>query len=200
MIVPPPLAGGLFLSPFSWYDGAMFQKLSQKIVYQNKWTTVFEDEIRLPDGSTSIYGYVQRPNGAGVVVLNPQNEVLMAKQFRYPIQTYEWGLVGGAIDPGETPAEAATREAFEEAGVAVSELEQLGVFYPLSSCSTELVTVFWGRTENTTPEQLRGNQADESMEEIRFIPLAKAIEMIDSGEITEALTCAVLQMVARKLA
>src|SRR5204863_7457976 len=43
-----------------------------------------------------------------------------------------WSLPGGAIDPGESPAEAARREAREEASVEVELLGLAGVFggYP----------------------------------------------------------------------
>jgi 8-oxo-dGTP pyrophosphatase MutT (NUDIX family) len=39
-----------------------------------------------------------------------------------------WGTVGGAVDPGESPAEAAVREAREEIGAEISLGRLLGVF------------------------------------------------------------------------
>jgi 8-oxo-dGTP pyrophosphatase MutT (NUDIX family) len=39
-----------------------------------------------------------------------------------------WGTVGGAVDPGESPAEAGVREAREEIGVAIRLGRLLGVF------------------------------------------------------------------------
>ncbi|HEY3878576.1 MAG TPA: NUDIX domain-containing protein [Trebonia sp.] len=39
-----------------------------------------------------------------------------------------WGTVGGAVDPGESPAEAAVREAREEIGVDIRLGRLLGVF------------------------------------------------------------------------
>jgi 8-oxo-dGTP pyrophosphatase MutT (NUDIX family) len=39
-----------------------------------------------------------------------------------------WQLPGGAVDPGESPQEAAARECLEEAGVVVRIGEVLGVF------------------------------------------------------------------------
>jgi 8-oxo-dGTP pyrophosphatase MutT (NUDIX family) len=43
-----------------------------------------------------------------------------------------WTLPGGAIDPGERPAEAARREALEEASIEIELLAIAGVFggYP----------------------------------------------------------------------
>jgi 8-oxo-dGTP pyrophosphatase MutT (NUDIX family) len=39
-----------------------------------------------------------------------------------------WATIGGSIEPGETPADAAVREFFEEAGALVSIERVLGVF------------------------------------------------------------------------
>jgi ADP-ribose pyrophosphatase YjhB (NUDIX family) len=39
-----------------------------------------------------------------------------------------WMLPGGAVDPGERPAEAARRECLEEAGVEIEPLRILGVY------------------------------------------------------------------------
>jgi len=39
-----------------------------------------------------------------------------------------WDLLGGAVDPGESPAEAAVRESREEIGVEVRLLDLIGVF------------------------------------------------------------------------
>ncbi len=39
-----------------------------------------------------------------------------------------WATIGGAVEPGETPEEAARREVHEEVGLAVTTLEPLGHF------------------------------------------------------------------------
>ncbi len=44
------------------------------------------------------------------------------------IDTGQWAVIGGAIEPDESPQQAAVREAEEEAGVVVELGEILGVF------------------------------------------------------------------------
>jgi 8-oxo-dGTP pyrophosphatase MutT (NUDIX family) len=52
--------------------------------------------------------------------------------------------VAGVIDPGETAEQAAIREAQEEAGVAIRQLEVVTRAYPSSGALAEFIHVFVG--------------------------------------------------------
>lgn len=172
----------------------MFKTLSSKSVYKNKWMEVFEDEVEYPNGSKGIYGYVKRSDGAGVAVVNENNEILLIKQYRYPIKAYEWNIPGGAID-GDDPEAAAKREVKEETGVEVGSVEKLFEGYPLSSCSTEKGYVYLARVENVELVADDVSDDDEMVVEKRFIPIKEALRMVDDGEITDSDTCSIVQMV-----
>lgn len=176
----------------------MFKKLKQKNIYQNKWMTVFEDDIEFPNGSTGIYGYVSRAHGADALVINPQNEVLLVKQYRYPIQDWEWNLPGGGVDENENPEDAVVREVEEETGLKIASVEKIGQFYPLSSCSTEHTSLFLAKVGDEKLE-IKQRVADESIREMKFVSISQALRMIDAGEITDAFTCNALQILARRI-
>jgi 8-oxo-dGTP pyrophosphatase MutT (NUDIX family) len=53
--------------------------------------------------------------GAAGIIFNEQGEVLLQRRG----DTGGWGTPGGAVDPGEEPAEAVIREVFEETGLRV---------------------------------------------------------------------------------
>jgi len=61
-----------------------------------------------------------------VVLHDAQGRVLV--QLREPDKPHGgmWGLVGGHIEPGETPGDAARREVREETGFAVGDLAPFG--------------------------------------------------------------------------
>ncbi|HYG74266.1 MAG TPA: NUDIX domain-containing protein [Planctomycetota bacterium] len=63
------------------------------------------------------------PGVAGIVI-NPAGEVLLQRRS----DNGQWGIPGGAIDPGEEPADAAAREVFEETGVRVIPERVVGVY------------------------------------------------------------------------
>lgn len=63
------------------------------------------------------------PGVAGVVI-NEAGEILLQRRS----DNGQWGLPGGAIDPGEEPADAVVREVFEETGVQVIPERLVGIY------------------------------------------------------------------------
>jgi len=92
-------------------------------VYQNKYYSIsrvtadfgrFFKEYFVTD-----YGV-----GVGVLVIDGQS-VLLTCQYRLLINDLSWEIPGGAIDAGESPEAAASRECLEETGVICKNLKPL---------------------------------------------------------------------------
>ncbi len=62
--------------------------------------------------------------GCGVLIENDKGQVLLQKRS----DTGEWCVPGGAMEPGETFVESATRELYEEVGIRVSDLKLFGLY------------------------------------------------------------------------
>jgi 8-oxo-dGTP pyrophosphatase MutT (NUDIX family) len=62
-------------------------------------------------------------SGASVFAFDDQGRVLLGQE-----PGGMWSSIGGAIEPGERPADAAVREFWEEAGALVEIVRVLGVF------------------------------------------------------------------------
>lgn len=79
-----------------------------------------------------------------------QDAVLLTEQFRPNVYASgslsPWVLepVSGLIDPGETPEDAAQREAMEETGVTLDGLEHVNSSYSSTGSSTEFVHMYVG--------------------------------------------------------
>lgn len=104
--------------------------------------------------------------GASVVVVNEAGEILLLRRA----DTGDWSVPAGAIDPGEQPADAAIREAYEEAGVKI-ELDRLAgvalhpVTYPNGDQCQYLNVWFRGRPVGGSPRPLDGEAL-----EVRWFP------------------------------
>ena len=86
----------------------------------------------------------------------------------------QWLLVGGTIEPGETPADAAIREMWEETGVVVKLTKLVGVFggvdyivrYQNGDITSYVTTVFEAAVEDDSIVP----KADEAeLLEVRFV-------------------------------
>lgn len=91
--------------------------------------------------------------------------------------------IAGGIDAGETPEEAARREALEEAGLEVGHMEPIAEVYPTSGSSTEFFFLFLGLADLPDEAAGAGGLADED-EDIRshiwsFDELMKRVLMFD---------------------
>ncbi|AFZ66423.1 NUDIX domain-containing protein [Deinococcus peraridilitoris] len=62
---------------------------------------------------------------AAALVTNTDNEVLLVRQN---YGRHFWGAPGGIVDPGETPMQAARREAAEEAGIDIEITAVVGIY------------------------------------------------------------------------
>ncbi|MEH7225247.1 NUDIX hydrolase [Bacillus sp. JJ1566] len=59
--------------------------------------------------------------GSTVIVKNKEGKILL----QHRSDTYEWGLPGGAMEPGENLEETAKRELFEETGLVAEIYEHI---------------------------------------------------------------------------
>ena len=83
----------------------------------------------LSDGEMVTRDLVRRPT-ARLLPVSPAGEVLLLldQDPGHP-GIVRWGTIGGALDPGESLAQAAVREMFEETGVRIDVADLVGPFY-----------------------------------------------------------------------
>lgn len=77
--------------------------------------------IQLPDGAViDDWTWVQTPDFVNVAVVDTDGQFVLFRQSKYALQQTQWGdslaPVGGYVDDGETPLQAAKREVLEELG------------------------------------------------------------------------------------
>lgn len=122
-----------------------------------------------------------------------RNRVLVVEQFRAgPFargdgQPWQIEAIAGRIDPGETPEQAARREAVEEAGLDLGALHLVAGYYPSPGALTEYITSYVAVTD--LPDDAAGvfGLAEEH-EDIRghLVAFDLLLALIDSGEIANS--------------
>ena len=138
-----------------------------------------------PDGQPGIYGVVETPVATGVVALTDADEVVLVGQWRYALHGWSWEIIEGGSEPGEPPLEAARRELREEGGLVAAHWSPLGGEVHLSNSFTdERAHVFLA----TELSEVEAEPDATEVLELRREPLPACLEMVDSGEITDAMT------------
>ncbi|MDV6011798.1 NUDIX hydrolase [Haloechinothrix sp. LS1_15] len=124
-------------------EPARITTVGTRQVYVNDWMSVREDAIRRQDGSTGIYGVVDKPSYALVIPLDG-DRVRLVEQYRYPIGLRRWEFPQGTA-PGQDGIAAerlAARELQEETGLLAGTMTELGMLDLAPGLSTQRGHVF----------------------------------------------------------
>jgi 8-oxo-dGTP pyrophosphatase MutT (NUDIX family) len=159
--------------------------LGRRVVYENAWIAVREDQVLRPDGRPGIYGVVHFKNRAvGVLPVDERGRIWLVGQYRYTLGRYSWEIPEGGGAGAEPVEETARRELREETGLIAGRLELLAVAHLSNSVSDEVATIFRGT------ELVTGSSAPEATEriQVRRVEWAEAWEMLQSGAITDSMS------------
>lgn len=170
-----------------------WRRLARGVAYQNRWITVWHDEVLGPNGGRRPYGVVHFQGiAAGIVALDAEARVLLVGQHRYPLDEYSWEIPEGGVPAGEDLLAGAKRELREETGVTAAHWRELGRFHLSNSVTDEVGVLFVAtdlRQEAPDPE-------DTEQLAVRWVPFAEALAMTLDGRISDALAVIGIQRVA----
>ena len=122
-----------------------------------------------------------------------RDRVLLIEQYRAGPQArgdrQPWSLeaVAGRIDPGETPEQAARREAVEEAGLVLQDLRFVARYYPSPGAVSEYLYSYVALTD--LPDGIAGVFGlEHETEDIRghLIQFDRLLDLVQTGEIENA--------------
>ena len=144
----------------------------------------------------------ERGNAVGVLPYEPVSDsIILIEQFRAGSlrdETSPWmmELVAGIVEPSEGPEEVARREAIEEAGCELSELELIASYYPSAGACSEHVVLYMGRALSDGAGEVLGLDTEGEDILVHRLPRAEVMAMLARGEINNGHTLVALQWLA----
>ncbi|MCS7174278.1 NUDIX domain-containing protein [Pseudothermotoga sp.] len=162
--------------------------LVSRTVFAGKIITVKVDQVELGNGRTSSREVVLHPGAVAVLPLFESGEVVLVKQFRYPIGEELLEVPAGKLDRDESTDECALRELREETGLLSRKLSYLGFIYTSPGFSSEKIHLYLAEDLMQLEQQL---DPDEILETVK-LPLNEAVRMCQEGKINDAKTVALI--------
>lgn len=146
------------------------------------------DRLEIPGRGEIQYSYLERGESVIVVPVTTAGEVVMIRQYRYPVDESCLELPAGVCrDTGGQPLEAVARkELHEEVGATAGSLEYISWFYSSSSISDEVCHIFLAR--GVALDHAAETEPGEHLEPL-LVPVAEAVRLAREGRMKTG-TCA----------
>ena len=101
--------------------------------------------------------------------------------------------VAGIIEKGERPEDVVRREAIEETGCPIGEIEPICHYLVSPGGTSESVFVFCGRVDASSASGVYGLTDEHENIRVFTLPAAEAFALIDTGRVINAMTIIALQ-------
>ncbi len=168
--------------------------MSRRLVHRGRAFELYVERVELPGGQRIELDVVRHPGAAAVVPFSADDEVLLIHQWRHAAGGRIWEVPAGKLD-GEAPDACARRELEEEAGMRAGRLEPLGAIWTTPGFTDERIHLFAAFDLEPVERRL---DPDEVIDVVR-VPLARALEMVWSGELSDAKSALALVHAAHRL-
>jgi ADP-ribose pyrophosphatase len=163
-------------------DNLFEKKVSSEQIFKGKILTLFYDKVELPNGIIGTREKVSHPGAVAVVPVNKKDEIILVKQYRYPVEKILIEIPAGKLDNREPALECAERELHEEAGVVNGALAHLATIYTSPGFSDEKMDIFIA----TEFEEKENNPDQDEFLHIFKAKISECLEMIENGTISDA--------------
>jgi ADP-ribose pyrophosphatase len=158
--------------------------LDSRLAFEGKFLRLYVDHVRSSDGHVSTREYVRHPGAVMVIPLLDSGEVILERQFRYPMGRAMVEYPAGKVDAGEQALSCAQRELLEETGYRAERWSYLGGLHNAIAYSDEKIEMFLA--EGLSYEGARLD-AGETLE-VFTAPWQELLAAVRDGRVTDVKT------------
>ncbi|PTE93811.1 ADP-ribose pyrophosphatase [Staphylococcus equorum] len=168
----------------------LFEKtLHKESIYKGAIIDLEVHDIELPDGQTSKRELVYHNGAVAVCAINPDNQVILVRQYRKPAEKTLLEIPAGKLEINEERESAAKRELEEETGYIAENLELITEMYGSPGFSNEKISIYLAKDLKIGEMNLD----DDEFIEIETYNIEEITIMLQNKEIEDAKTIIALQ-------
>ena len=171
------------------------KKIRKNPYYKGRAVNFNVDTVRLPDGKTAVREYLDHPGAVAVLPILKNGNIVMVRQYRYPIQTAPLEIPAGKMhSKRDNPLARAKAELKEETGYT-GKINKMLSFWPCCAFSNEELHIYLAK------DLKKGKACPDEDEFLRVeeVPFVKALKLAKSGKIKDAKTVIAILHYASKV-
>ena len=175
-----------------------FELLRREKIFNGRIVNLVVDHVKYHSGNEAAREIIQHPGGSVALALFENNDILLVKQYRYPIGAGVIELPAGKLDANEDPQHCAERELREETGYVAKRWTKLTTIMTTPGFCDERLHIYMAQDLTTSPHGQALEEGEQTIKLIR-VPLAEAIAMVETGEIVDGKSIVGILLAERRL-
>ena len=161
------------------------ETLSSELMYAGDYLKVHRDTVRLPNGATSSREYLEHPGAVMIIPVFDNGDVLIARQFRYPMRSVFVEFPAGKKDAGEAPIDTAKRELLEETGYTAERYSHITDIHNALAYCDEVIHFYVTEGLHDSGQQ---HLDDNEFVQVMRVPLTELMNWIRQGWVPDVKT------------
>jgi ADP-ribose pyrophosphatase len=166
--------------------------IQSTLKYECSFLKLYEDEVKLNHGKTTQRVVLEHPGGASVLPITETGQIILTKQYRYPIKSESIEIPAGKKDDKfEDGLSCAKRELEEETGYISNDWALMFSFHPCVGYSDEKLDIFIAKNCTLKPSP-KAMDEDEDID-LMMVDPSNVSKLLESNVITDGKTIIALQ-------